>query len=76
MLFPLIPAMIMISNENANDRLKTLKSKSKDNAKPSVVEESDVLYGFINETRQGQLYDRIEKLTAKREKIGTVGLFM
>ena len=59
MLFsPLVPAMIIISREEAKDKMESLKSmydKEKETVKETVLEECDVLTKYINETRQEQL---------------------
>ena len=51
---PLVPAMIIIATENAEERLKSLKlEKEEKPVKDSAVEECNMLTEFINETRQG-----------------------
>ena len=53
-LFPLVPAMIIFSNQTAEEELKSLKSKSNKTggtAKESAIDECDTLTEYINETR-------------------------
>ena len=46
---PIVPALIMISDENAKEKLKLLKSKEA--VKASDLEKSNELHQFIDETR-------------------------
>ena len=53
-LFPLVPAMVIISNQNAKDELKSLKRKYQEQGvtvTESALEECESLTKFINETR-------------------------
>lgn len=53
-LFPLVPAMIIFSNQTAKEDLKSFKRKCQEKgnaATESALEESESLTQFINETR-------------------------
>ena len=53
-LFPLVPAMIIFSNQTAEEELKSLKRKCQETGKAvkeSAIEECDTLTKYIDETR-------------------------
>ena len=49
--FPIVPALIMISDENAKEKLKSLKGKNTEAVKATDLEMSNDLHQFIDETR-------------------------
>ena len=56
--FPTVPAMLILSKENAVEKRTSLKSKNytlKDLVKQSVLEECEVLTEYIDETRKALL---------------------
>lgn len=55
LFFPLMPAIIIISNENAKEQRKSLKINEVDTVTNATLEECDDITTFIDETRQGQL---------------------
>jgi hypothetical protein len=57
-LFPLVPALIIISSENAKEERKNLKSKDQslqDLAKTPILERCQLLTEFIEESRKALL---------------------
>ena len=49
--FPIVPALIMISDESAKEKLKSLKGKNKEAVKATALDMSNELHQFIDETR-------------------------
>ena len=49
--FPIVPALIMISDENAKEKLKSLRGKNTEDVKATDLEMSNELYQFIDQTR-------------------------